>query len=226
MKTIRLYVDMDGTIAKFYHHKQYLEKMYEQGYFANLKPYAILNTIKQLASKSNIEVFILSACVFSPYCEDEKLAWLDKYLPEIDDDHRILVNVGENKADYIDYDVDTINVLLDDYSRNLYEWNEYDFNNIGIKFVNGINDKTNKDYSLKVRNGKQLENLLGNFALYGIWEQSILFLFSRLVIPYPMTKYIKLFAKKVLTFGVFCGKLYLQSSERVSQINLLAEKLF
>lgn len=170
MKTIRLYVDMDGTIAKFYHHKQYLEKMHEQGYFANLKPYAMLKAIKQLASKSNIEVFVLSACVFSPYCEPEKLAWLDKYLPEIDDDHRILVNVGENKADYIDYDVDTINILLDDYSRNLIEWEQYDVNNIGIKFVNGINDKTNKQYKYKVRNGNQLEKLLSQIALYGIGE--------------------------------------------------------
>ena len=176
MKKIKLFVDMDGTIAKFYHTPNYLEKMYEPGYFVNLKPYAILKTIKQLASKSNIEVFVLSACVQSEYCKLEKVAWLDKYLPEVDFEHRILIDVGENKADFIDYDVDTINVLLDDYSRNIYEWNEYDFDNIGIKFVNGINDKTNKQYNLKVRNGKQLEKLLSQIALYGIGEQTILFL--------------------------------------------------
>lgn len=176
MKKIRLFVDMDGTIAKFYHTPKYLEKMYEPGYFTNLKPYAILKTIKQLASKSNIEVFVLSACIDTDDCRLQKVTWLDKYLPEVDFEHRILIDVGENKADFIDYDVDTINVLLDDYSHNINEWNDYNFNNIAIKFVNGINDKTNKQYNLKVRNGKQLEKLLSQIALYGIGEQTILFL--------------------------------------------------
>lgn len=47
--------------------------------------------------------------------------------------------------------------------------------------------------------------------LTGEWQHCYL-----LVIPYPMTKYIELFAKRVLTFGVLCVKIYLQSSERVS----------
>lgn len=37
-KTINLFCDMDGTLAKFYYKKNYLEKMYEQGYFENLPP--------------------------------------------------------------------------------------------------------------------------------------------------------------------------------------------
>lgn len=170
MKRIRLFVDMDGTIAKFYYHKECLEKMYEKGYFANLKPYPIYKTIKQIAKRSaSVEVFILSACIESPYCEQEKIAWLNKYLPEIDKDHRIMVKVGENKADYIPSDdgQDCYNILLDDYGKNLAEWVKADSNNVAIKFLNGINNKSGKVYNHKIKNGKQLTDKLLEMFLYG-----------------------------------------------------------
>lgn len=165
---LRLFVDMDGTIAKFYHHKQCLEKMYEQNYFLDLQPYAITKTIKELAGKSTIEVFVLSVCVKSPYCKQEKNAWLDKYLPEIDSNHRILVDVGENKADYIPHtDEPCVNILLDDYSKNLEQWEQDDENNIAFKFINGLNNKTNKPYKTKITSGKQLLEKLTSLVLFG-----------------------------------------------------------
>ena len=176
---LRLFVDMDGTIAKFYHHKQCLEKMYEQNYFLDLQPYAITKTIKELAGKSTIEVFVLSACIKSPYCKQEKIAWLDKHLPEIDSEHRILVDVGENKADYIPHtDEPCVNILLDDYSKNLEQWEQDDENNIAFKFINGLNNKTNKPYKTKITSGKQLLEKLTSLVLFGRVQELISYALS------------------------------------------------
>ena len=46
-KTINLFVDMDGTIAKFYYKKNCLEKMYEQGYFAKLPLYSMATRLNK-----------------------------------------------------------------------------------------------------------------------------------------------------------------------------------
>ena len=45
---------------------------------------------------------------------------------------------GVPKLDYIILREDTTNILIDDFSKNLHEW-EKGKNNIGIKYYNGIN---------------------------------------------------------------------------------------
>ena len=35
---MRIFVDMDGTVARFYEADDCLERMYEVGFFANLRP--------------------------------------------------------------------------------------------------------------------------------------------------------------------------------------------
>ena len=98
-KTINLFIDMDGTVAQFYHDKKCLEKMYEQGYFENLPLYAMAKHIDEFAKKDTcVNVYILSACVNSKYCEQEKVEWLLKYMPNISPTHFIFTKVGENKV--------------------------------------------------------------------------------------------------------------------------------
>lgn len=161
MGKINLFVDMDGTVAKFYYKKNYLEKMYEQGYFKNLPKYAIAKQIDLLASQNNdIEVYILSACIKSPHCKGEKIAWLQKYMPNIDDNHIILCEVGENKLVKAknllkENFTNATNILLDDYTQNLIKW-EVESNTKAIKFVNGINCKGGKWQGVKVKTYKQL----------------------------------------------------------------------
>ena len=83
----RLFIDLDGTVARFYDASpNYLEEMYEKGYFRNLQPYENMTEGIKLFMEQHkdVEVFALSAKVNGepPYCEAEKQEWLDEYLPE------------------------------------------------------------------------------------------------------------------------------------------------
>ena len=165
---VNLFLDMDGTLAKFYANPNYMEKMFEPNYFATLKPYAIVDTIKEIIKEMPIvKVMVLSACVDTEYCEEEKQIWLDHYLPEIPQENRAFCKVGEDKTELARLLVgkDDINILLDDYSVNLEQWKAQGW--IAIKFVNGMNDKKGKDYSLKVKGGKQLKELITKIILNG-----------------------------------------------------------
>lgn len=170
-----IFVDMDGTLAKFYYHKKCLEKMYEREYFLSLKPYKIVDYIRKLVRKSEQEVYILSACINSPYCKEEKRLWVQEFLPEIDDDHIILCKTGENKAEiaalYRAYDDDMI--LLDDYSANLYQWEIRGRGWYAIKFLNGINNKSEKEYRYKVRTARQLNKVLSEIEGGPIIEDEV-----------------------------------------------------
>lgn len=145
---MRIFVDMDGTIARFYEADDCLEKMYERGFFANLRPYEKMIKILERFNERGYEVFILSACV-SRRCEIEKRRWLDQFLPWIDNAHRLFVICGMNKAQYVidnGYDDARVNILIDDYSRNLDEWNEaFGRHSIAIKAINEINNKKKKN---------------------------------------------------------------------------------
>ena len=173
-KTINLFVDMDGTIAKFYYKKNYLEKMYEQGYFETLPLYAIAKQIDEFAKKDTcVNVYILSACIQSSYCEKEKVAWLLKHMPNINPKHFIFTKVGESKAQKIALSVDNIenyiNILLDDYTINLEQWESKGDNMVGVKFLNGINDTTKSWQGAKIKTFKQLEEIIQKLAMYGIY---------------------------------------------------------
>lgn len=138
----RIFVDMDGTLARFHDEDRYLERMWEQGFFEQLKPFEnAVDTVKMLVQDPNVEVFILSAAIEGepPYCVAQKHAWLDKYLPEIDRTHRIFTTVGENKAELIPQGIHQSDVLIDDYNKNLDEWQQCGGHS--IKFVNNINHK-------------------------------------------------------------------------------------
>lgn len=175
-KTINLFVDMDGTIAKFYYKKNYLEKMYEQGYFENLPLYAMAKAIDGFAKKETcVNVYILSACINSPYCEEEKVAWLLKNMPNINPKNFIFTKVGESKVQKMVNDknidnVNCLNVLLDDYTLNLEQWESDSHKNmVGVKFLNGMNDTTKSWQGYKVKTFKQLEEILQELAVYGIY---------------------------------------------------------
>ena len=134
----RLFVDMDGTLAVFHPVKE-LETLYEPGYFSDLSPIRnVVVAIRNIVQENpEVEVFILSAYLSdSQYALTEKNAWLNRYLPEIDNDHRLFVPCGKNKADYIPGGVRETDFLLDDYTQNLTLWQPP---GKGIKLLNGIN---------------------------------------------------------------------------------------
>lgn len=133
----RLFVDMDGTLAEF-KTVDTLETLYEKDYFINLKPNEnILGAIKQLIADNDIDVYILSAYLTdSRYALEEKNAWLDKYLPELPQEKRLFVPCGTDKSVAVPGLIRPDDYLLDDYTKNLSEWEPPAR---GIKLINGIN---------------------------------------------------------------------------------------
>lgn len=138
MEKLRLFVDMDGTLNKF-KSVDTLETLYEEGYFRNLRPNEkVLQAVKNIIYiYPEIEVYVMSA-VFtdSKYALAEKNEWLDKYLPQIDQEHRIFPPCGKNKLEYVPGGIRPTDHLLDDYTKNLVLWEPPAK---GIKLLNGIN---------------------------------------------------------------------------------------
>lgn len=133
----RLFVDMDGTLAEF-KTVDTLETLYEKDYFINLKPNEnVLGAIKQLIADNDFDVYILSAYLTdSRYALEEKNAWLDKYLPELPQEKRLFVPCGTDKSIAVPGLIRPDDYLLDDYTKNLSEWEPPAK---GIKLINGIN---------------------------------------------------------------------------------------
>lgn len=133
----RLFVDMDGTLAEF-KTVDTLETLYEKDYFLHLKPNEnVLGAIKQLIADNDFDVYILSAYLTdSRYALEEKNAWLDKYLPELPREKRLFVPCGTDKSVAVPGLIRPDDYLLDDYTKNLSEWEPPAR---GIKLINGIN---------------------------------------------------------------------------------------
>lgn len=148
---MRLFVDMDGTLAKW--NNVAFEQLYEEGYYRNLEPNErLLNDIKYLLQKSDYDVYVLSAYLTdSQYALKEKKEWLKEHLPELPEEKQLFVPFGESKAEFFKKNnltpITATDLLLDDYTKNLLDWKEW--GGTGIKCLNGINH-TNKTWSGEV----------------------------------------------------------------------------
>lgn len=170
---INLFVDMDGTLAHFRQNGEkyidingdvryfHLDDIYEQGYYhPNCLPpeEEVLRAIRSLTNgASPFTIYVLSAVEpRSASAYIDKNLWLDKYLPEVKAEHRVFMPCGAKKADYINLANGELNVLLDDYTRNLQEWVLGKPNNLGVKILNGIND-THKSWQGDRVSGNSIE---------------------------------------------------------------------
>jgi len=149
----RIFIDMDGTLAKW--NNVALDTLYKQYYYKNLEPNInLLSNVKKLIERGQ-DVFILSSFLNdSKYALEEKNQWLDLYLPEIKKEKRIFVKYGDNKSDYIPNGINHNDYLIDDYTKNLLEWDIA--GGTGIKYLNGINH-TNKTWKGLLLNDYDLE---------------------------------------------------------------------
>lgn len=138
--TKRLFIDMDGTIARFYAHSKYEEAMFEPGFFKNLKPYRkVILGLKMFAKKHpDVPLFILSACI-TDYSVTEKDEWATDHFNIVTPERRIYMRVGEKKADFVPGGISNKDYLLDDYTKNVVEWTTA--GGKGIKIQNEINCK-------------------------------------------------------------------------------------
>ena len=137
----RLFLDMDGTLARFHDvDKTFIEAMWQPGFYTGLKPFENMVEGVKLFIKQNpeVDVFILSAVLDTepPFVIDEKNEWLDEHLPELAWENRIFTCAGENKAEALG-ELGPNDYLLDDYNKNLHEFEAAGANS--IKFRNDVN---------------------------------------------------------------------------------------
>lgn len=139
----KIFLDLDGTLAKF-NVRNALERFEsEKGFFAKLGAYKGIEKINEMAKRGN--VYIISA---SPnmYADLDKKIWIEKYLNNIPKSNIVLCRLGENKAKKIKEKlgiiIDNNCYLLDDYTKNLIEWEQ--LGGIGIKRLTTVSDNSRK----------------------------------------------------------------------------------
>lgn len=157
----KIFLDLDGTLARFNVRNALNRFETEKGFFANLLAYKGIEIINEMAKAGN--VYIISA---SPniQADIDKMTWIEKYLPNIPKNHIIICRCGECKAlvlRRLGLIIDKNCYLLDDYTKNLTEWESV--GGVGIKRLTKCADNsTGKWKGLAIR---QLKELAGAVTL-------------------------------------------------------------
>ena len=130
-----IYVDMDGVQA-VYGFGDSVEEMAVPGYFLNRPAQEnMIRVMKMLDQDPRFRVIVLSAVFSAEHNIRDKKAWLEAQgLGGIE---TCFVPLGENKADRTDKN--EVNILIDDFSKNLFRWESSGDRYYGIKFINGGN---------------------------------------------------------------------------------------
>ena len=156
---IKLFLDLDGTLAKFNSKKNALQRFdNEKGFFATLKPYKYIEVINELANSGLVEVYVISATP-NEQADKDKLIWIKKYLNQIKENNICFCRLNENKAkvikDKLNITIDKECYLLDDYTKNLIEWKN--LNGVGIKRLTSLaNNKSKKWKGFALRDLRDL----------------------------------------------------------------------
>lgn len=141
---IRLFWDLDGVCAKW-NNEASLEETYMPGYFAHREYQwnAIWAMYGFAQAHPEIPTSILSHYYPNGHALADKHQWCDfmgyicaLYYPNANI-NRIFVPYGTSKYLFIEPSPNTVNILIDDYTKNLLEWEKAGYS--GIKFLNGIN---------------------------------------------------------------------------------------
>ena len=115
----KIFLDLDGTLAKFNVPNALKRFEIEKGFFARLGAYKNIDKINEMAKAGN--VYIISA---SPniYADLDKMTWIKKYLPNVIIEIVIFCRLGINKARYIEIILKIIRLTtVSDNSRGLWK---------------------------------------------------------------------------------------------------------
>ena len=164
---LKLFLDLDGTLAKFNSKKNALQRFdKEKGFFANLLPFKNVEKVNQLALSKKVEVFVISATP-NEQADLDKMVWIKKYLNNVKKENICFCRIGTNKAQEIkrqlNVNIDNNCLLLDDYTNNLIEWTKA--NGIGIKRITSLaNNKSKRWKGLTCRDLKDLEKIVNKLV--------------------------------------------------------------
>jgi len=115
-----IYIDMDGVLADFFGETDCVARFeHERGFFRRLKPLAKnVAAVRKAIADGKHNIFVLSASP-NARCDQDKIKWLIRYLPELDLANAIIMRNGESKAKYMKT---ADGILFDDYGKNIQEW--------------------------------------------------------------------------------------------------------
>lgn len=151
----KIFLDLDGTLAKFNVPNALNRFATEVGFFAKLGAYKGIEKINQMAKQGNL--YIISASP-NTQADKDKMTWIKKYLSNMPLDNILICRCGDNKAKFLEnkgIKIDKNCFLLDDYTKNLTEWETV--GGTGIKRITKVADNsTGKWKGLQL---KQLEEL-------------------------------------------------------------------
>lgn len=131
---------MIGTLARFNVRNALNRFETEKGFFANLLAYKGIEIINEMAKAGN--VYIISASP-NKQADNDKMIWIEKYLNNVPMENRLICRCGENKAEYLKskgLQIDKDSYLLDDYTKNLIEWESA--GGVGIKRLTKVADNS------------------------------------------------------------------------------------
>lgn len=151
---ITIYLDMDNTLCIFSHYgddDDALKKARRKGYYRNLPCFHEAPSTVETLQKIGFKVKIISACIDTKYCREEKREWIRFHLPTMKDEDIILIDNGLNKTDFVE-NIEFA-ILIDDYHKNLIDW----MNKGGLAIK--------KTYSGKKRPIPQVSNLIEIFEI-------------------------------------------------------------
>lgn len=134
----RVFIDMDGTVAEW-KAAATLSDVKKIGYFSMLRPNEnMLRAAIMLSMRKDVDTYILSKVLDNAYAIPEKTGWLRHYAGNAFCGNRVIfVPMDAKKADVIPGGIVPSDVLVDDFSQNLLEWQT--FGGRGIKVLNDIN---------------------------------------------------------------------------------------
>lgn len=141
MRKIKIYVDMDGTIADIHGQENWFERTKEEeDFFQKLNPFNNLIVALFLIKfqyKDKVEICILSSVDDNKetnFAVKSKNKWIDENAGFIK--KRIFSINGQPKSSFVNR-ITKRDILLDDYSKNLSDW--VNCGGTGIKIKNDIN---------------------------------------------------------------------------------------
>ena len=156
----KIFLDMDGTLARFNVRNALNRFENERGFFANLLAYKGIENINEMVKNGNIYIIRVSP---NMYADIDKKTWLKKYIPNLKNENILFCRNGQNKAKFIEsklgIKIDKNCYLLDDYTKNLVEWEEV--GGIGIKRITTVSDNSTKKWKgLELKDLCKLSNVI------------------------------------------------------------------